>query len=109
MPDYEELLEKIKLIRVSEQEKSDSLYRDYTLPDEDEIKRLFEHKLKSFDSSIRVTEKVIKSAKGLSQAEIVRVCDDVIKYSILDDVKVTASHIIKLLEERHTIYTSKEA
>lgn len=81
----------------------------YTLPDEDEIKRLFEHKLKSFDSSIRVTEKVIKSAKGLSQAEIVRVCDDVIKYSILGDVKVTASHIIKLLEERHTIYTSKEA
>ena len=27
----------------------------YTLPDEDEIKRLFEHKLKSFDSSIKHT------------------------------------------------------
>lgn len=35
LPDYEELLEKIKLIRVSEQEKSDSLYRDFTLPDEE--------------------------------------------------------------------------
>lgn len=37
LPDYEELLEKIKLIRTAEQEKSDSLYKDYKLPDEEEI------------------------------------------------------------------------
>lgn len=81
----------------------------YTLPNENEIKRLFEYKLKSFDSSIRITEKIIKHAKGLSHAEITRVCDDVIKHSILDDIKITTPHIIKLLEERRIIYTSKEA
>lgn len=37
LPDYNELLEKIKLIRLTEEEKSDSLYRDYKLPDEEEI------------------------------------------------------------------------
>lgn len=81
----------------------------YTLPNESEIRRLFEYKLESYDSSINVTDKVVKSAKGLSQAEIVRVCDDVIKYSILDDVRINSSNIIRFLEERHTIYTSKEA
>ena len=81
----------------------------YALPNENEIKRLFEYKLKSFDSSIRITEKIIKHANGLSHAEITRVCDDVIKHSILDDIKITTPHIIKLLEERRIIYTSKEA
>ena len=79
------------------------------MPNEGEIKRLFEHKLKSFNSSIRITSKVIETAKGLSQAEIVRVCDDVIKYSILEDVPITSSYIIMLLEERRNIYISKEA
>ncbi len=37
LPNYEELLERIKLIKAKEEEKSDSLYRDYTLPDEEEI------------------------------------------------------------------------
>lgn len=81
----------------------------YTLPDEIEIRRLLEYKLKSFDSSIVITEKVVKSAKGLSQAEIVRVCDDAIKFSILDDVRINSSNITKLLGERHTIYKTKEA
>lgn len=81
----------------------------YTLPNEDDIKQLFELKLKPFDCSVRITDSIIQAAKGLSQAEIVRVCDDVIKFSILDDVKITSSHIINLLEERHTIYMYKEA
>lgn len=81
----------------------------YTLPDENEIKKLYEHKLASFDSSFKITENVIKAAKGLSQAEIVKVCDDVIKHSILNDVKVNAALITKLLKTRHSIYAAREA
>lgn len=81
----------------------------YNLPDKSEIKRLFEYKLKSFDSSIRITPSIIEVANGLSHAEIVRVCDDAIKYAILEDERITNSYIITLLKERHIIYTSKEA
>lgn len=81
----------------------------YTLPNEYEIKRLFEYKLVAFDSNIRISSKVIEKAKGLSHAEIARVCDDVIKYSILEDKEITSSNIIALLEERRIIYSSKEA
>lgn len=81
----------------------------YTLPNTDEIKRLLEYKLKSFDLSVRITPEVIESAKGLSHAEIVRICDDAIKHSILEDARITPSQIIMLLKERHVIYTPKEA
>ena len=37
LPNYEELLERIKLIKVEQEQKSDSLYKDFTLPDEEEI------------------------------------------------------------------------
>lgn len=81
----------------------------YTLPSQEEIKRLLEYKLKSFDSSICITSEVVAAAKGLSQAEIVRVCDDAIKNSILEDTTIIPSQIIMLLKERYLIYTPKEA
>ena len=81
----------------------------YSLPTSAEIKRLLEYKIVSFDSNFRVGQEVIKAAEGLSHAEIVRVCDDAIKNSILDDIPVTQMAIIQLLKERHTIYLCKEA
>lgn len=72
LPDYEELLEKIKLIRTEEQEKSDSLYRDYKLPDEEEIPEFLqgedvESVNVDFDvkSSLEQVEKVLDEAEHI--------------------------------------------
>lgn len=81
----------------------------YELPEANEIKRLFEFKFDAFGKKIRVTDDIISSAKGLSQAEISKVCDDVIKESVLFDADINASRIISLLHERHGIYASKGA
>lgn len=81
----------------------------YDLPNEKEIKLLLENRLFSYDSRIIINSAAVESAKGLSQAEIVRVCDDVIKTSILNNSEITSEQIILLLEERHKMYFYKEA
>lgn len=79
----------------------------YDLPIEDEIKKLFEYKLVSFSSDFKVSKELINQALGLSHAEIIRVCDDGIKNSILSNTPISEKEILSLLNERHIIY--KEA
>ena len=81
----------------------------YSLPTESEIKRLFEYKLISFDKKFRINQKLLNAANGLCHAEIVRVCDDAIKKSILEDEVIIQQGLINLLNERHAIYSCKEA
>ena len=81
----------------------------YTLPTPKEIDHLFKYKITSFDTCFTTSKEMINAAKGLSHAEIARVCDDAIKNSILNDIAITNKAIIELLNERHDIYTCKEA
>ena len=81
----------------------------YTLPTEDEIRRLLEYKLISYDKHFKITKPLLKAADGLNHAEIVKICDDAIKTSILMDQPFTAKQIAHLLQERRTVYSYKEA
>ena len=81
----------------------------YMLPTDVEIKRLIEHKIKSYNEYIKIPKDVVKASGGLSHAEIARVCDDAIKNSILNDEPITGKMIISLLNERHNVYSCKEA
>lgn len=81
----------------------------YMLPTHMEIKRLLEYKIKSYDENFTIPKDVIKAADGLSHAEIARVSDDAIKNSILNDESITDKIIISLLNERHNVYSCKEA
>ncbi len=81
----------------------------YMLPTSAEIKRLFEYKIKSYDNCFSISRDVVKAAEGLSHAEIARVCDDAIKNSILNDEPIISKTVIALLNERHNVYSCKEA
>lgn len=81
----------------------------YTLPDESQIRRLFEMKLSSYYEPYIITEKVIESAKGLSHAEITRVCEECLKNVILTDGKLTSEMIMGYLRERTVSYEIKGA
>ena len=81
----------------------------YSLPTTDEIRRLFEYKLVNYDKHFRITEELIQAANGLNHAEIVKVCDDAVKSSILGDHPLTSKEISSLLHERKNIYLFKEA
>lgn len=80
----------------------------YSLPTQYEIKKIFDYKLLNYDSSFKITSDLISNAEGLNHAEIVKVCDDAIKASILDNTPITTQKVILLLSERKSIYVYKE-
>lgn len=79
----------------------------YTLPDEAQIRRLFEIKLSLYYESYIITEQVIESAKGLSHAEITRVCEECLKNVILNEEKLSSQMIMNYLYERNESYVIK--
>lgn len=81
----------------------------YSLPDDDEICRLFEYKLGNYASSSVINEKVIKASRGLSHAELSLVCQDAMKNAILFSNTIDSMMLLNLLNERRSIYTGKEA
>ena len=81
----------------------------YAMPTEEEVRRLFETKLNVFDKTFSVSHDVVEKAKTLSHAEIIRVCDDAIKNSILTSASIDNTYLLKLLEDRISAYITKEA
>ena len=81
----------------------------YSLPTEREIVHLFDLKLGSFFGTVSIDTKAIKAAQGLSQAEITRICDELIKAAILEDRHFSNAQLCVLISERSSAYKSKEA
>lgn len=81
----------------------------YTLPTRAEIYRLYSARLGTFDRHIMVSEKLLNESSGLSHAEIIRVCDDAIKSSILSDERITERQLLALIDERIKAYSTEEA
>lgn len=81
----------------------------YELPDEHQIKRLFDYRLNNHIRGAVCNNEVIDAAFGLSHAELTLVADDAIKESILYGNKITSAKLISLLNERHQNYSGKEA
>jgi len=80
----------------------------FTLPTEDEVKKLFDLKLNKFTSKNLVTPEIITLAVGLCHADITKACENAIKQTILADRKqVSAVVLITMLEERKAVYQSK--
>ncbi len=77
---------------------------NYELPSESEIKRLINNRLGTLNSS-EISKEVIESCVGMSQSEIVKVCDDLIKESILSDIDtVNLDRMCKMVGERKKSY-----
>ncbi|MGY0353533.1 AAA family ATPase [Enterococcus avium] len=81
----------------------------YTLPSGSEIESLFKYRLSVFQKGFKPTKMLIEKSKILSQAELVKICDDAIKDSILYDRKITEEQLLNLVDERRGIYSNKEA
>lgn len=81
----------------------------YTLPTIDEVRQLYELKLGAYDGGFRITHELIEKSNMLSHAEIIRVCDDAIKNSILQSSKISNEQLECLIAERSAAYSVKEA
>ena len=76
----------------------------YALPDEEQIRKIFDITLKDYSDSFLYTEKLIEAAKDLCHAEIINACNDAIKESILNDKELTEVSVVMHLGERTNIY-----
>lgn len=81
----------------------------YALPTRSEVYRLYSIRLGVFDRHIIVSDRLLDASSGLSHAEIIRVCDDAIKFSILSDECITEGQLLALIDERIKAYGTKEA
>ena len=81
----------------------------YSLPNEEERLKLFKNKLGSFFGNVVINNHTICASKGLSQAEISRICDELIKASILHGDTFSNQILQDLIVERNKAYQSREA
>ncbi len=81
----------------------------YSMPSNNEIKRLYEYKLGIYQPDFIASKELIDKSNLLSHAEIIRVCDDAIKSSILSDKAITLRDILYKVDERMSAYKDKEA
>jgi SpoVK/Ycf46/Vps4 family AAA+-type ATPase len=82
---------------------------EYKNPDAEQITRLFKMKLHGKASNDIFSEDVYKKALGLNHADIVKACEDAVKYSILEDTIITKEILINFIKDRKNYYKYKEA
>ena len=81
----------------------------FDLPTEKEINELFKLKLNKFLKRETINQETIDLAVGLCHADIVKACENAIKYAILHDNKfVLNTNLKEMLIERKMVYQSKE-
>ena len=81
----------------------------YSLPSLDEIKSIYKQRICPYQSNFIPTIELIEKSINLSHAEIIKVCDDAIKTSILSDEPIKIDLLLELVYDRILAYKSKEA
>lgn len=77
----------------------------YTLPDNDQIKRLINNRVGKFKDKNWSLNRIIASANKLSHAEISMACNNAVKEAILLDLNsIDEELIIKMINERNDAY-----
>lgn len=82
---------------------------EYTLPDKDQIIKLYQNKLKGLVMQNVFSEEVFNASIGLNQADIVKVCEEVVKYYILSKKEISKDIILVSIQDRKNLYKYREA
>ena len=81
----------------------------YSKPSKDEIRQLICIRISRYSDGLHLSDAPIIAASGLSQAEIVKACDDAIKDSLITGKKLSEPMIIASLKDRSDVYISRRA
>lgn len=78
---------------------------EYQLPVEHSLEELIRSKFISYELKLTSLNEVVKSAEGLSYAEISKACDDSIKHAIIHNKKVVSQEsLMHMLVERKSFH-----
>lgn len=81
----------------------------YAMPEEDEIRTIFEKKLVKKYYIGNINTSLIDAAKGLSQSEIISACDDCFKSAILYNKQFNEADLIAVMEDKGLYSRTMEA
>lgn len=82
---------------------------EYRLPDIQQIQRIVQNKLEGLALKEVFDSQVYKCAEGLSHADVVRACEEAIKYSLINDTDVDRALLLSYIQDRKSLYKYKEA
>ena len=82
---------------------------EYKLPDLGQIQCILENHLDGLALNEVFDNQVYESAKGLNHADIVRACEEAIKYSLINDENISKAMILSYIQDRKGLYRFKEA
>lgn len=72
----------------------------YAMPEDDEIRAIFEKKLVNKYYTGNINTSLIDAAKGLSQSEIISACDDCFKSAILYNKQFNEADLIAVMKDK---------
>lgn len=72
----------------------------YAMPEDDEIRAIFEKKLVKKYYTGKINTSLIEAAKGLSQSEIISACDDCFKSAILYNKQFNEVDLIAVMKDK---------
>lgn len=81
----------------------------YSRPDKNQIYKLLKIKLDGFANDKLFTDNIYNEIDGLNHADIVKVCEEALKYSIMEDKEITRDVLIQYIHDRKSLYQFKEA
>lgn len=79
----------------------------YDFPTPEEVKRIVKGRVAGYDSSFELQNDTAIKLSYLCQADIVRICEDAVKESVLEDVELTDHQFSGLCEERLDGYENR--
>ena len=81
----------------------------YEMPDKVQIEKLLHKKLDGLASQEIFDNQVYQYAKGLSHADIIKACEEAIKYSLINEGIIDREVIMSYIQDRRGLYKFKEA
>jgi len=82
---------------------------EYQLPTTEQVEVLLQLKLDGLAEKEVFNKDVYEYALGMSHADIVKVCEEAIKLTVIEDVPITREVIMSQLKDRKELYKFKEA
>ena len=82
---------------------------DYAIPDEQQIQRIMIAKLDGLVAEDIFKKQMYQYMVGLSHADIVRACEEAVKYSLIYEEKITRKLLQICIQDRKSLYQFREA
>ena len=79
------------------------------MPDENQILRIMKNKLEGHSGKDVYEREVMEAALGLSNSDIVKACEEALKYSVMHETTIDKKIMIGVLQNRRELYRFKEA